>query len=214
MLVSLAFLYVTGDREAGRASLSWEVRGRIALGAARGIEYIHSHGLNVCHGNIKSSNTLLTNSYDAQVAEFGIVQLVSMTSSAPKHSGYCAPEARDSYTVSQKSDVYSFGVVLLELLTAKAPTYVISNEEVMELPRWVESVVQERWTIDVFDLELLRYDNIEEQVVQLLHLALHCTSKHPKRRPSMTEVTRRTEQIFRVGLPEHEPHPNKLENGS
>lgn len=181
--------------------MSWEIRGKIALGAARGIEYLHSHGPNACHGNIKSSNILLTNSYDAQVTEFGILQLVSVAS-GPKHSGYCAPEARESYAVSQKADVYSFGVVLLELLTAKAPTYVLSDEKVMDLPRWVESVVQERWTIDVFDLELLRYDNIEEQVVQLLHLALHCTSMHPKRRPSMAEATRRIEQIFRLALPE------------
>uniref|UniRef100_F6HFE5 Protein kinase domain-containing protein n=1 Tax=Vitis vinifera TaxID=29760 RepID=F6HFE5_VITVI len=202
-----------GDRGAWRAPLSWEVRGRIALGAARGIKYLHSHGPNVSHGNIKSSNILLTNSCDALVTEFGIVQLVSVTS-APKHSGYCAPETRGSYTVSQKADVYSFGVVLLELLTAKAPTYALSNEEEMELPRWVESVVEERGTIDVFDLELLRYDNIEEQVVQLLHLALLCTSKHPKRRPSMAEVTRQIELIFGSGLPEYEPQPNQIEDGS
>jgi serine/threonine protein kinase len=48
--------------------------------------------------------------------------------------------------VSQKADVYSFGVLLLELLTGKAPTHAVINEEGLDLPRWVQSVVREEWT--------------------------------------------------------------------
>lgn len=199
---------VAGERVAGRAPLSWEIRCGIALGAARGIDYLHSQCPTVIHGNIKSSNILLTESYGAQVSEFGIVQLVSVTSSL-RHSGYCAPETRGSFAVSQKADVYGFGVVLLELLTAKPPTYALSGGEPMDLPRWVESVAQERWKIDVFDLELLRYGDIEEQVVQMLHLALECASRHPDRRPTMAEVARRIEEVSKLGPPQSESRPSR-----
>ncbi|KAA8529019.1 hypothetical protein F0562_033493 [Nyssa sinensis] len=183
---SLAAL-LHGNRGADRAPFTWEVRSSIVLGAARGIEYLHSLGPNVSHGNIRSSNILLTDNCGACVSEFGIAQLV-LSISTLNLNGYCAPEVTDSRKVSQKADVYSFGVLLLELLTGKALTHdEPSNEEVVDLPRWVQSVVQEKYTIDVFDPELLRYQNIEEQMVQLLHLAIHCTSQHPDRRPLMME---------------------------
>lgn len=100
----------------------------------------------------------------------------------------------DTRKISQKSDVYSFGILLLELLTGKEPTGAL-EEEGVDLARWVQSVVEEKWTIDVFDSELLRYQNMEEQMVQLLHLAISCTSQYPERRPPMMKVTRQIKRI-------------------
>ncbi|KAF9587047.1 hypothetical protein IFM89_039733 [Coptis chinensis] len=106
-----------GNRGAGRTPLNWQTRSSIALGAARGIEYLHSRGSTVSHGNIKSSNVLLTKSNDARVSDFGLAQLVGPTSTPNRVAGYRAPEVTDVRKVSQKADVYSFGVLLLELLT-------------------------------------------------------------------------------------------------
>lgn len=177
--------------------MNWETRAAIALGAAQGITYLHSQGSSVSHGNIKSSNILLTTTYEARVSDFGLAQLVGPTSTPNRVAGYRAPEVTDARKVSQKADVYSFGVLLLELLTGKAPTHSLMNEEGVDLPRWVQSVVREEWTAEVFDLELLRYQNVEEDMVQLLQLAVDCTAQYPDKRPSMAEVTSRIEELCR-----------------
>ncbi|KAF5179635.1 Leucine-rich repeat receptor-like protein kinase pxc1 [Thalictrum thalictroides] len=202
-----------GNRGAGRTPLNWEARSGIALGAARGIEYLHSRGPNISHGNIKSSNILLTKNYDAHVSDFGLAQLVGPTSTPNRVAGYRAPEVTDVRKVSQKADVYSFGVLLLELLTGKAPTHAILNEEGVDLPRWVQSVVREEWTAEVFDLELLRYQNTEEEMVQLLQLAIDCAAQYPDKRPTMTEVIRRIEEIRHSNVrQEQDPLPDVIVN--
>ncbi|TQD90736.1 hypothetical protein C1H46_023668 [Malus baccata] len=194
-----------GNKGAGRTPLNWEIRSGIALGAARGIEYLHSQGQTVSHGNIKSSNILLTKSYEARVSDFGLAHLVGPSSTPNRVSGYRAPEVTDPRKVSQKADVYSFGVLLLELLTGKPPTHALLNEEGVDLPRWVQSIVKEEWTSEVFDVELLRYQNVEEEMVQLLQLAIDCSAQYPDKRPSISEVTRRIEELRRSSLRDEQP---------
>ncbi|GAV78929.1 Pkinase domain-containing protein/LRR_1 domain-containing protein/LRRNT_2 domain-containing protein/LRR_8 domain-containing protein [Cephalotus follicularis] len=189
-----------GNKGAGRTPLNWEIRSGIALGAARGIEYLHSLGSNVSHGNIKSSNILLTKSYDARISDFGLAQLVGPSSTPNRVAGYRAPEVTDPRKVSQKADVYSFGVLLLELLTGKAPSHAVLNDEGVDLPRWVQSIVREEWTSEVFDLELLRYQNVGEEMVQLLQLAIDCAAQYPDKRPSISHVTRRIEELCRSSM--------------
>uniref|UniRef100_A0A0E0CL15 Protein kinase domain-containing protein n=1 Tax=Oryza meridionalis TaxID=40149 RepID=A0A0E0CL15_9ORYZ len=189
-----------GNRASGRTPLDWETRSAIALAAARGVAHIHSTGPTASHGNIKSSNVLLTKNYEARVSDHGLPTLVGPSFSPTRVSGYRAPEVTDIRRVSQKADVYSFGVLLLELLTGKAPTHAVVNEEGLDLPRWVQSVVREEWTAEVFDQELLRYQNVEEEMVQLLQLAIDCSAQHPDRRPSMSEVAARIDEIRRSSL--------------
>ncbi|KAL1112708.1 hypothetical protein V6Z11_D02G143200 [Gossypium hirsutum] len=189
-----------GNKGAGRTPLNWDIRSGIALGAACGIEFLHSQGPNVSHGNIKSSNILLTKSYEARVSDFGLANIVGSSSSPNRVLGYRAPEVTDPRKVSQKADVYSFGVLLLELLTGKAPTHSILNEEGIDLPRWVQSVVREEWTSEVFDLELLRYQNVEEEMVQLLQLAVDCAAQYPDKRPTMSQVRSRIEELRQSSL--------------
>lgn len=89
---------------------------------------------------------------------------------------------------------------MLELLTGKAPTHSLMNDEGVDLPRWVHSVVQEEWTAEVFDVELLRYQNVEEDMVQLLQIAVDCTALYPDKRPSMAEITGKIEELCRWSL--------------
>uniref|UniRef100_A0A0E0KI66 Protein kinase domain-containing protein n=1 Tax=Oryza punctata TaxID=4537 RepID=A0A0E0KI66_ORYPU len=184
-----------GNRGSGRTPLNWETRSSIALAAARGVEYIHSTSSSASHGNIKSSNVLLNKSYQARLSDNGLSALVGPSSAPSRASGYRAPEVTDPRRVSQKADVYSFGVLLLELLTGKAPSQAALNDEGVDLPRWVQSVVRSEWTAEVFDMELLRYQNVEEQMVQLLQLAIDCVAQVPDARPSMPHVVLRIEEI-------------------
>ncbi|MCI13695.1 putative inactive receptor kinase, partial [Trifolium medium] len=95
-------------------------------------------------------------------------------------------------TTTQKSDVYSFGVLLLEMLTGKTPLgYSGYDHDMVDLPRWVRSVVREEWTAEVFDEEMIRGgEYVEEEMVQMLQIALACVSKVVDNRPTMDEVVR------------------------
>ncbi|WOG93843.1 hypothetical protein DCAR_0313130 [Daucus carota subsp. sativus] len=197
-----------GNKGAGRTPLNWEFRSKIALGAARGIEYLHSQGPDISHGNIKSSNILITQSNDSCISDFGLARLVGASASPTRIAGYRAPEVTDSHKVSQKADVYSFGVLLLELLTGKAPTHTLLNEEGVDLPRWVQSTVREEWTAEIFDIELLRSQDSEEKMVQLLQLAIDCAAQFPDQRPTMSEVTKQIEALCQTQVLETQnPEP-------
>ncbi|KAI5394299.1 hypothetical protein KIW84_061112, partial [Lathyrus oleraceus] len=71
------------------------------------------------------------------------------------------------------------------------------GEEVVHLVRWVNSVVREEWTSEVFDLELLRYPNIEEEMVEMLQIGMACVGRIQDQRPKMDEVLRMVEEIHR-----------------
>ncbi|KAE8729708.1 putative inactive receptor kinase [Hibiscus syriacus] len=201
-----------GSRGSGRTPLGWDNRMRIALSTARGLAHLHVSG-KVIHGNIKASNILLRPEQEACISDFGLNPLFGNTTPPSRVASYRAPEVLETRKVSFKSDVYSFGVLLLELLTGKAPNQASLGEEGIDLPRWVQSVVREEWTAEVFDVELMRYHSIEEEMVQLLQIAMTCVSTAPDQRPTMPEVVRMIEEMNRVetddGLRQSSDDPSK-----
>lgn len=176
------------------------------LGAARGLANIHEEytAPKIPHGNVKSSNVLLDKNGVALISDFGLSLLLNPVHAIARLGGYRAPEQAEVKRLSQKADVYSFGVLLLEVLTGRAPSQypsptrprgVDEEEQTLDLPKWVRSVVKEEWTAEVFDQELLRYKNIEEELVSMLHVGLACVVPQPEKRPTMAEVAKMIEDI-------------------
>ncbi|KAL4586738.1 hypothetical protein LXL04_011382 [Taraxacum kok-saghyz] len=170
-------------------SLGWESRMKVAYGVARGIEHIHKQGHGVCHGNIRSSNVFLNKSYVARLSEFVIPQLFDKVNLS---SEYRAPEVK---LASQQGDVYSFGVLLLELCTNKD---LVKEEEGFSIAKWVRLMFQEKEIIDVFYERLRVYNNekIGVQMVQMLELAVCCTFENPEKRPLISVVVKRIEELL------------------
>ncbi|KAG4143425.1 hypothetical protein ERO13_D06G187400v2 [Gossypium hirsutum] len=190
------FALLHGNRTSERTPLDWDTRMKIALGTARGIANIHTEGGGkFTHGNIKSSNVLLSDELEACVSDAGLTPLMNAPLTTSRIVGYRAPEVIETRKITQKSDVYSFGVLLLEMLTAKAPLQPSGQDDVVDLPRWVRSVVREEWTAEVFDVELLRFQTFQEEMVQMLQIALTCVAKTPDMRPTMDEAIRMIEDV-------------------
>ncbi|KAH1240116.1 Proline-rich receptor-like protein kinase PERK1 [Glycine max] len=113
--------------EKDKPSMDWSTRMKIALGSAKGFEYLHVYCVPIIiHRDIKASNILLDKDFEPKVADFGLAKFLSDTESHVSTrvmgtDGYVDPEYRDSGRLTAKSDVYSFGVVLLELITGRKP---------------------------------------------------------------------------------------------
>ncbi|XAR61538.1 Non-specific serine/threonine protein kinase [Bertholletia excelsa] len=109
-----------------RKLLSWEIRMKIAVGAARGLEYLHCKANPpVIYRDLKSANILLDENFNPKLSDFGLAKLGPVGDKSHVSTrvmgtyGYCAPEYAMSGKLTLKSDIYSFGVVLLELITGR-----------------------------------------------------------------------------------------------
>ncbi|KAM7255671.1 hypothetical protein ACFE04_008569 [Oxalis oulophora] len=191
------FAMLHGKKGEGKISLDWETRLGIAIGTARGIAYIHTqNGGKLVHGNVKALNIFLNSQGYGCVSDIGLSTLMNpMSPPVMRAAGYRAPEVNDSRKATQASDVYSYGVLILELLTGKSPMHPTGGEEVVNLVRWVNSVVREEWTAEVFDIALLRYPNIEEEMVEMLQIGMSCAVRMPEQRPKMADVVKMVENI-------------------
>lgn len=114
------------DLESNQEPLSWNTRMKIAVGAARGIEYLHcTANPPVIYRDLKSANILLDKEFSPKLSDFGLAKLgpvgdrTHVSTRVMGTYGYCAPEYAMSGKLTVKSDIYCFGVVLLELITGR-----------------------------------------------------------------------------------------------
>ncbi|RYQ84779.1 hypothetical protein Ahy_B10g104261 isoform B [Arachis hypogaea] len=171
-----------------------KVRRKIAIGAARGLAFLHHNCIpHIIHRDMKSSNVLLDENLEARVSDFGMARLMSAmdthlsVSTLAGTPGYVPPEYYQSFRCSTKGDVYSYGVVLLELLTGKRPTDSADFGD-NNLVGWVKQHAKLKIS-DVFDPELMKEEpSLEIELLQHLKVACACLDDRPWRRPTMIQV--------------------------
>ncbi|KAF7824843.1 leucine-rich repeat receptor-like protein kinase TDR [Senna tora] len=171
----------------------WLTRYKIALGVAQGICYLH-HDCDpvIVHRDLKPSNILLDGEMEARVADFGVAKLIqsdeSMSVIAGSY-GYIAPEYAYTLQVDEKSDIYSFGVVLMELLTGKRSVDAEFGDG-NSVVDWIRSKIKTKNGIEgILDKNVgAGCGPIREEMIQMLRIALLCTSRNPADRPSMRDV--------------------------
>ncbi|XP_057774641.1 systemin receptor SR160-like [Salvia miltiorrhiza] len=185
---------VLHDRRKAGISLNWSARRKIAIGAARGLAFLHHNCIpHIIHRDMKSSNVLLDENLEARVSDFGMARLMSAmdthlsVSTLAGTPGYVPPEYYQSFRCSTKGDVYSYGVVLLELLTGRQPTDSPDFGD-NNLVGWVKLVAKTRVS-DVFDPLLLKEDPaLEIELLQHLKVACACLDDRPWKRPTIIQV--------------------------
>ncbi|KAK2999914.1 hypothetical protein RJ639_021624, partial [Escallonia herrerae] len=181
------------EKEAGRLLLDWVSRYNIALGVAQGLAYLH-HDCHppVIHRDVKSNNILLDANLQARIADFGLArtmlkknETVSMVAGS---YGYIAPEYGYTLHVDEKSDTYSYGVVLMELLTGKRPLDPEFGESV-DVVEWIRRKIRDNKPLEeALDPNVGNCKHVQEEMLLVLRIALLCTAKLPKERPSMRDV--------------------------
>ncbi|XP_057997337.1 proline-rich receptor-like protein kinase PERK15 isoform X2 [Hevea brasiliensis] len=178
----------------GKELLAWDNRMKIAIGSAKGIQYLHEGcDPKIIHRDIKSANILVDDEFQPKVADFSLAiflpisdDITHISSSMMKGTNvYADPEHSPFQKVSEKSDIYSFGVVLLELIIGKKPS--ATNFNIIEWVRTrIESALRKGKYEDLVDSKLTSYP--AEEMKRVIYCAIASIFKPSKFRPKMKEI--------------------------
>eukprot|EP00262_Sarcandra_glabra_P017553 TRINITY_DN604_c1_g2_i2.p1 TRINITY_DN604_c1_g2~~TRINITY_DN604_c1_g2_i2.p1 ORF type:complete len:555 (+),score=79.43 TRINITY_DN604_c1_g2_i2:143-1807(+) len=187
-------------REVRDLVLDWPTRKRVALGTARGLEYLHEHcNPKIIHRDVKAANVLLDEDFEAVVGDFGLAKLVdvrrtSVTTQVRGTMGHIAPEYLSTGRSSERTDVFGYGIMLLELVTCQRAIDFsrLEEEDDVLLLDLVTKLQRENQLDSIVDGNLDgNYDSAE--VEMMIQVALLCTQTVPEHRPMMSEVVRMLE---------------------
>lgn len=183
----------------GRPVLEWSTRVKIAAGAARGIAYLHEDcHPRIIHRDIKSSNILLDNNFEARVSDFGLAKLAldantHVTTRVMGTFGYMAPEYAYSGKLTEKSDVFSFGVVLLELITGRKPvdtSQPMGDESLVEWARPLLGHALDTGNFEGLTDPRIGSNYVDSEMFQMIEAAAACVRHSAAKRPRMGQVVR------------------------
>ncbi|XP_074564050.1 serine/threonine-protein kinase PBL34-like [Curcuma longa] len=176
--------------------LPWSSRMKIALGAAKGLAFLHSGSDPVIYRDFKTSNVLLDAEYNAKLSDFGLAKAgpqgdkTHVSTRVVGTYGYAAPEYVMTGHLTSKSDVYSFGVVLLEILTGRRSVDKKRPSGEQNLVAWARSYLGGRRRLYQIIDPRLEFNYSIKGVQKVAKIAYYCLSKDSKLRPSMEEVVK------------------------
>ncbi|XP_037459342.1 G-type lectin S-receptor-like serine/threonine-protein kinase SD2-5 [Triticum dicoccoides] len=186
--------------------LDWDTRFNIALGAAKGLAYLHQDcESKIIHCDIKPENFLLDDNFLVKVSDFGLAKLMSREQSHVFTTmrgtrGYLAPEWITNYAISEKSDVYSYGMVLLEIISGRKNFDPVEGSEKAHFPSFAFKKLEEGDLREILDSKL-RYNDKDERLEIAIKVALWCIQEDFYQRPSMSKVVQMLECVCDVPQP-------------
>ncbi|CAH8280909.1 unnamed protein product [Arabidopsis lyrata] len=171
--------------------LDWKKRYKVALGIADGLSYLHNDcPRRIIHRDIKASNILLSQDYEAQISDFGLAKW--LPENWPHHIvfpiegtfGYLAPEYFMHGIVDEKTDVFAFGVLLLEIITGRRAVDTASRQSIV---MWAKPLLEKNSVEEIVDPQLGNdFDEIEmKRVMQTASMCIHHVSTM---RPDMNRL--------------------------
>ncbi|KGN45191.1 tyrosine-sulfated glycopeptide receptor 1 [Cucumis sativus] len=199
--------YWLHEKVDGASQLDWPTRLKIIRGSSCGLAYMHQIcEPHIVHRDIKSSNILLDEKFEAHVADFGLSRLINpyqthVTTELVGTLGYIPPEYGQAWVATLRGDMYSFGVVVLELLTGKRPVEISKPKASRELVGWVQQLRNEGKQDEVFD-PILKGKGFEEEMIQVLDIACMCVSQNPFKRPTIKEVVDWLKDVGETKVPQ------------
>ncbi|KAF2939370.1 hypothetical protein DAI22_03g187800 [Oryza sativa Japonica Group] len=188
------------------ATVPWGTRLKIAIGAAKGLAFLHGASTPVIYRDFKASNILLDSEFTAKLSDFGLAKMgpegseTHVTTRVMGTHGYAAPEYVMTGHLNIKSDVYSYGVVLLELLTGRrAMEHVrgrsLHADQVVKIVDWTRPYLgSSRRLRCIMDPRLAGHYSVKAARA-VAHLAVQCTSPQPRDRPRMAAVVDALERL-------------------
>ncbi|WCJ44601.1 Protein kinase superfamily protein [Euphorbia peplus] len=181
--------------------LPWGTRLKIAIGAAKGLAFLHCAENPVIYRDLKTSNVLLDSDFTAKLSDFGLAKMgpegsdTHVTTRVMGTYGYAAPEYVSTGHLTTKSDVYSFGVVLLELLTGRRAMEKLRPKNEQNLIDYVKPYLTSSRRLQcVMDPRLSGQYSVKG-AKQIALLALQCISINPKDRPKMAAIVETLEAV-------------------
>ncbi|KAM0884941.1 hypothetical protein ACQ4PT_030645 [Festuca glaucescens] len=183
-------------------SLPWMTRLKIAVGAAKGLAFLHDADKPVIYRDFKTSNILLDSDYNTKLSDFGLAKEgptgdeTHVTTRVMGTHGYAAPEYIMTGHLTAKSDVYSFGVVLLELLSGRQSVDRVRRQREQYLVDWARPFLKRSDRLyNVMDPTLECQFSCQGAEVAAL-VAYKCLSQNPQSRPTMKEVVKALEPML------------------
>ncbi|KAJ6363246.1 hypothetical protein OIU78_003426 [Salix suchowensis] len=176
--------------------LPWSSRIKIALGAAKGLAFLHGGPEPVIYRDFKTSNILLDSEYNAKLSDFGLAKAgpqgdkTHVSTRVVGTYGYAAPEYVMTGHLTSKSDVYSFGVVLLEILTGRRSLDKKRPSGEQNLVAWARPYLADKRKMYQLVDPRLELNYSLKAVQKVSQLAYNCLSRDSKSRPTMDEVVK------------------------
>ncbi|KAK4272982.1 hypothetical protein QN277_021460 [Acacia crassicarpa] len=185
-----------------KGPLDWEARMKIALGAARGLAYLHEDSNpRVIHRDFKASNVLLEDDFTPKVSDFGLAREATegshhISTRVMGTFGYVAPEYAMTGHLLVKSDVYSYGVVLLELLTGRKPVDMSQPPGQENLVTWARPLLTSREGLEQLVDPSLAGSYDFDDMAKVAAIASMCVHPEVTQRPFMGEVVQALKLIY------------------